>query len=95
MNAGYYRSEYDGAYIKLLADQAILRNATEEEKKQLRSWIKEASQLSGREWNQFSSIETADEGIIQAAGLMSQYRILLAQIRHRGTTNGSRPESSN
>jgi len=83
MNAGYYDRESYASYAQSYKEAQIIAKGTPQEQELLRSLYKQASQLAGKEWNEFSSLETTDKGIEESARLMGQYRILLAKIRHR------------
>ena len=84
MNAGYYDDRESAAlYRQRELEYAILRKGTPEEQKRLRElWLK-ASQLAGEEWCLFSNNKTTDEGIEESAKLLCEFRIILANIRHR------------
>lgn len=84
MDSGYYdRGESRAAYIQKMKEQAILRKGTPEEQRELRKLWLEASELAGRDWCEYSSQKTTDEGIEKSVGLLVRYRSLLSNIRHR------------
>lgn len=90
MNIGPYDRENLVAYVQACKEAAIAANGTPEEQELLRSLYHKASELAGKEWNEFSSLETTDKGIEESASLMGKYRILLAEIRHREKCNDGR-----
>lgn len=83
MNAGPYDREDLTAYVQACKEAVIASKGTPEEQELLRSLYHKASELAGKEWNEYSSRKTTDEGIEESARLMCKYRILLAEIRHR------------
>ncbi len=83
MNAGCYDRESYASYAQSIKESQIVAKGTPEEQELLRSLYHEASELAGKECNEYSSRKTTDEGIEESARLMCKYRILLAEIRHR------------
>jgi len=89
MDTGYERKRSDQAYLTLLEEARILRKVSDQEARRMRRMFFIAGKLAGREWNEFATRQTTDEGVAKAARLMVQYRILLADIRHREASNGN------
>ncbi len=82
MDCGPY-NRYDASYFQACKEAKVVCKGTPEEQELLRSLYKKAGEIVGREWNEFSSRQTTDEGIEESAQLMGRYRILLAEIMHR------------
>jgi len=83
MNVGYGDNESLCAYIQARKEAWIESQGSPEERELLLNLYHKAGELAGKDWNEFSSLETKDQGIEQSAQILSQYRILLAKIFHR------------
>jgi len=89
MDTGYEKKQSDLAYLQLLEEARLLRKVSDKEARYARRLFYLASKLAGREWNEYATRQTTDEGLAKSARLMVQYRILLADIRHREAGNGN------
>lgn len=63
--------------------QYVLSNATNDERERCEYLWRKACRLMGRDFYIKSPVKTTDEGIEEAAILLGEYRIILANIKHR------------
>lgn len=92
MNTGYGDDESLAGYIQARKEAWIAAKGTPEEQELLLNLYHEAGELAGKEWNEFSSQETTDNGLDKSATILCQYRILLAEIGHRKYKNSEKQE---
>jgi hypothetical protein len=83
MDVGYYERESRNLLRERELRYALIKKGTPEEQSRLKELWLNASRLAGRDWCEFSDLETTDKGIEESAKLLSEFRILLANIRHR------------
>jgi len=89
MNSGYGDNQSNRSYAQFLKEGRVVAKAMPVEKDYLNRLYKAATYIAGKDHSEFSSRKTTDKGIMVAAGLMSIYRKLLADIRHRENLNDS------
>lgn len=82
------------AYTQAVQEAKIVAKGTPEEGELLRNLYHQAGDLSGKDWSEFSSRKTTDEGIEESARLLCQYRILMSEIRHRKENSYGQKRSS-